>query len=275
MVRVIQKKSDETDRALGIALIAFSALLLVTGPLSWFTYLLWPWLILLIARAVITFTSPAVRRIAWGLLGLVFLVELLVAWNTIYRVNSWGQERITYLPVWTAHAQWGYQELEAEIAQRLRVLYPGGTFPVRYPFLEEVRQKYIDNAKADGLKPATLLLVYDSTMQQNALLWTYFRRSTYEGWPVLDVDTYRQTQQEQGEDVFWRQGFKGVIFVRTDPASGTLVRDDDERTDGGQMLEQKLRAHGIIPARIIVSPKTGREASRVYELEPIEPASVS
>lgn len=265
--QAVRRRSDELVHALLITIASFSLLFLATGPLPWFTYMLWPWFILLIAQAAVSYTRPMVQKIIWGLMGIIFIVEFLVAWNTVYRVNPLGKEGITHLSLWRAHAQWGYQELEKEMGEYLHGLYSGGTFPVRYPFLEEIRDAHIRRAKAQGLKPATLLLVYDTTMHQNALLWTFFRRTVYEGWSVLDVDTYRNLQEQEGKDEFWSQGFEKILFVRVDPDSGILFRADELRTEGGMLLEQELGANGIQPTRVITSSKTGKEAIRIYELK--------
>ncbi|MBI4090830.1 MAG: glycosyltransferase family 39 protein [Candidatus Komeilibacteria bacterium] len=224
-----------------LLLIASSVLLfLAIGPSPRFLSMLIPWLLLLIAAFFVasfeTVTKP-VFRLAF----IVFFVAL-ISWETFFSYNSYiayqpvGTETIAYSRIhWDEHA-WGFNRLDEMIGDVIKGKYPKYTIPYTYQFLEDVKTKSIQKAKAAGKQSAPYLFVYDDAQSDLATLWAVNRHSLYEGWPMIAADDFRQVVEEKGDGFYASQGFTDTYFIR---ATDKVLQNHANRiTDAGLWAEE-------------------------------------
>ncbi|MBI4099141.1 glycosyltransferase family 39 protein, partial [Candidatus Parcubacteria bacterium] len=183
-----QRSKSQPDRFLMLAmgLVAFS--FLVIGPTLRFLVTAAPWLALLMG----VWLGRIPRGLVWKFAFVLAAVELAYSMNTSLLAPARGTARLAFSPLAYDRYPWGYNELEAFLEKRLAGVRPAVTIKTRYGFIDDLGAAGIARARAKGAKPLALLLIYDDSLSDKAMLWSLHRRLVYRGWPVMAASSYEQ-----------------------------------------------------------------------------------
>ncbi len=150
-----------------------------------------------------------------------FLTGLIVfaGFEIFYSYNN----QLAYYPIGTTpwfsskvryeNYNWGYNELDDYLRKEFAGKMPLLTFDVKYQFLENLRQKALQEGLAAGLTREPFLIVYGGNFDDGPKLWVMERRMMYKAWPILRLDDYYKYLAEQGAGYFDRAGFRQQYFI--------------------------------------------------------------
>jgi len=250
--KLFQDKTLDNSKSLLIAsVIFFSSLFLLVGPSKRFVSTIVPFAILLIAW----FISQQKIIIKYGLIIFLVGIEIFFVVNTLFTHYPIGRVNLTYSYVDVESYNWGYNQLNNYLVQLLEDKRPAITFPVKYQFLQEIKEKALTHAEQQGQEPASLLLIYDSNMYNLATFWLFHRQLVYQAWPVVTAETYI----EQGHDYWLEQGVTDFYFFKI--IDGKLVFPQlGGKTTGAEVLTDQLTD---VEPEIIKRPD-GREVFAAY-----------
>ncbi len=123
--------------------------------------------------------------------------------------NPWLASNVRY-----ENYNWGYNELGGYLEKEFSGKMPAVTFDVRYKFLEDLRQKALDNGRAEGLSLYPALVVYEGNFDGGAKLWVLDRLHVYYAWPIISLQTYMDYLRDNGSDYLEKSGFKIIYFIQ-------------------------------------------------------------
>lgn len=194
--------------------------------------------------------------------GVIFLIaELLFSINSFLVSRSWGRENLVYAQVNEEAQNFGFNELEAYLNERLKGKVSKLFGQPDYQFLTELVQNHISEATREGAEPYSLIMIYDQDFNFMANLWTFSRRLIYEGWPVMSNEVFMQNAQDQYDAYYRMQGVEHFIYVTS--ASPGVLKQSSERSHTGSILRDYLEKKGIRP--LLIRNHRGDEAFWVYE----------
>ena len=246
------------------ALIAHRVLFLAVGPGVRFLTMIIPWVVLAIAFMVADFLASNkswLRETSVVALVVFIVAELLFSINTYVAYSPIGIEGITYSHLHEDMRDWGYNELDTYLGTIVTGKYPSLTVPFDYAFVEDVRAKGIEQARADGATPTAYLFVYDDNMHDLAALWVLQRRALYDGWAVIPASVYEETIAEKGSGYYRLGGFTAIYFIRA--TDQILLVKPERRVNDGEKLEGELVDKKVSPMSI--KNGAGIEMFRVYQ----------
>jgi 4-amino-4-deoxy-L-arabinose transferase-like glycosyltransferase len=220
---------------LGLAIVWHLLLLLAVGPRERFVALLIPYLVLALAYFILKLWQQVSTKIVQQLLIYLFIgfigYELFFTYNTALSASSLnGREGWSYSRLKIESLAWGYNELDE--------YYPAFQFTTKYQFLENIKYNAIEQAQQQGKEPLQALIVYDRNMESSPTVWYIFRPFIYSGWPMIAADSYLQVLETEGADFFRARGIEQFYFIKA--TASTLLRSGDEKSGGGQILENEL-----------------------------------
>ncbi|NUM25102.1 MAG: glycosyltransferase family 39 protein [Candidatus Buchananbacteria bacterium] len=232
-----------------IAIIFYLLFFLLIGPSKRFVVILVPFVILLIAWFI--GSLPRAARII--LLIILIPLEIFFSCNTLLAYNPIGTRGLTYSYLDIENYNWGYNQLDSYLSNILADKKPAFSLETKYPFLETIRKKSLNEAKNKSELAA--LIVYDPNFYDLATFWTFHRRLVYASWPIVSADVYLQ----QGKDFWQSQGISDVYFFKIkDP----LILSQSV-TVFSTAAEELANSFDSIQPDIIKRPD-GREVFEVY-----------
>lgn len=191
------------------------------------------------------------------------IAELGISLNTTFANEPVGVESIHFSKIHNDMRSWGYNALDSYLEIRTHGKYSELIIPYRFPFLEDIKDRAIEEAKRNGYTPERTLFIFNENMSDLATLWVIHRRALYQAWPMIGASNYQETLQNEGDDFYRNAGFVSFVFIQNDDS--VLKNYAYRLTDSGDMLEIELRERGIEPERII--GPSGAEAFRVYTFQ--------
>lgn len=223
-------------------------LYLLIGPSPRFLSMLVPWLALLTAWLLVYLWENFFKNrliIFLSLVTLIFVWENFYAWNSYVFYRPLGYSPWTYSQIhWDMHP-YGFNQLDQYLEDLLSGQYPALTIPYKYNFLEEIKIKSIEQARAHGGKEAKILIIYDQNIQDLAALWIFDRRALYQAWPILPLSAYQRLQADLGED--WGKQLAGFNLYFIQPAENILLVKESDRTVRGNKFAESLKSQEINP----------------------------
>ena len=243
-------------RFVGLSLVSLVALLLGIGPQLWFLAMLAPMLALLAAASLCW--AAGKQRWVVPAVAVVLCAELAFAINTSFPVAPLGWESWTYSVLHRDSGTWGYNELEAQLQQKMEGRFAAQAFPLRTVYARELNREAVERSRRAGKTPYRVLFVSDSSLSGIASLWYLSRHQIYDAWPVID-DTLYLKGIARDPRFFFQQGFEDVVFIR---AADTVLRDHPDPS-AAIAVEAAFRAQGVRP-RPIAGPQ-GQPAFWLYE----------
>lgn len=260
-------RSEEKRNSMFLCAIIGANLLLYVGigPSPRFLTMLIPWLAVAVAAVGARFFGSLARPWQSTVGGVAIVVLVWQGWfayNSSIAIRPVGIEGVTYSKIhWDMHP-WGYNELDVWLSKKLAGSYPAFTVPYSLPFLEDIKQKAIQEATRSGKKPYSALFVYSDNMSDLATLWVVNRRSLYEAWPMISAVSYQTTLESKGESFYREAGIQEIYFIQNTDA--VLQNYSDRITDVPQRLESELQKQHVEPERIY--NRSREEAFRIYRI---------
>ncbi len=237
-----------TERAallfLWLGLAATAASLLLIGPSYRFLTMLAPWLAVLVGLWLSQWLAAHVSWRYW-LIGALLLGELVYSLNTNIITTPVGRERWAFSRLAYDRLYWGYNNLEHYLAERLDRARPGATLETKYAFVNDIQRQALASARQAGKPAKSILVVYDASLSDKAVLWSLHRRLVYRGWPVVSAGAFRAAG---GESFFRQQGVREFVFIKAD---GDILRSA-ESPEPARALAAELSQRGIL-ARVIAA----------------------
>lgn len=236
-----QRSESQPDRflMLTMGLVAFS--FLVIGPTLRFLVTAAPWLALFVGVWLGRIRQYSPRGLVWKLALILAAIELAYSINTSLLLPR-GPVRFTFSRLAYDRYPWGYNELEAFLERRLNEVRPAITIETRYEFVNDLAAAQVASARARGLKNLALLIIYDDSLSDKAMLWSLHRRLVYRGWPVVTASTFIG----RGQDFFRQQGFKQFLFLKGEQ---DILRSGNS-PEAARQLAQDLSARGVVPQTV-------------------------
>lgn len=245
------KTLDITKSWLVLIIIFYGGLFLLVGPSKRFVSTVVPFAVLLISWFIFK------QKVVIKYLLIIFLVgiETFFVINTLFTYYPIGKVNFAYSYVDVESYNWGYNQLNNYLVQLLRDKRPAITFPVKYQFLQDIKEKALAKAEKEDKKPVSWLLIYDTNMYNLATFWLFHRQLVYQAWPVITAETYI----EQGHNYWLEQGVEDFYFFKI--FDGKLIFPQiGGKTTGAEVLADQL---SDIEPDIIKRPD-GREVFAVY-----------
>ena len=243
-------------RFVGLSLACLVVLVVGIGPQLWFLAMLAPVLALLAAASLCWAASK--QRWVVPAVAVVLVAELAFSINTSFPVAPLGWESWTYSVLHRDSGAWGYNQLEAQLQQKMEGRFAAQAFPLRFSYAQELNREAVERDRRAGKTPYRVLFVSDTSLSGIASLWYVSRHQIYDAWPSIDDTVYLQAIAKDPR-FFFRRGFEEVVFIR---AADTLLRDHaDPRA--AIAVEAAFRAQGVRP-RPIAGPR-GQPAFWIYE----------
>ena len=253
--------NQKRSRIFLLLLVIFNLILyLLIGPSPRFLSMFIPALSLLLAW-FISYILDIYRRyqkIFYAVLFLWLLVEAAYSINSYIFYQPKGRPVWNYSQIhWDMHP-WGFNALGQYLDRLLDQQYPYLTVPYSYDFLEKIKKEHLQEAQAQGLSPAKIILIYDENISDLGALWTLNRRALYRAWPILPVAAWRElAAQPEAEEVL-----KGYSFYFIQPAENMLLVRESERSSQGQDLAKELAARDLRP--LTIYNHNGQSAFYIY-----------
>jgi len=247
LVYFIKNKFKNIDPAyylLAIIIVWHIALYVFIGAGVRFLAMLVPWLAIVLALLICRLVK--IHYLIW-IVPIIFL-----GWQVFFTYQS----NISYSPIWqsgTSYSElksqvhdYGYNKLSFYLDELLASKKPAVTLQAVNQNIQKVMEQ---GAKKQTGSPESLLIVFDSRMYGQAILWSFTRHFLYEGWPVLSLDSYLKAIEHNGENIFSQLGVKDIYYVSI--TSNTLIEDDyqphsSSDEDKQIVFEQKLKNMGEI-----------------------------
>lgn len=259
-----KNKKDQNNYIFLLLIILVNFLFyLVVGPDVRFLVMIVPWLILAIAvflNRVNESDKLIVKKIGWG------LFTILLIWEMVFSINSYilhqpiGKEIFCYSKIhWDMHP-WGFNKLDAYLDKIYQNKYPGITIPYNLQFLEKIKDQAIIDMKERYYEPANIITVYNDNIDDLASLWVLNRRSLYQAWPILTIDSYKNLLKEYNEDDLRNIGVTDFYFIQL--TDNVLLKTFKKQDSLGYEMEEQLKFNNIKP-EIIYNFKN-EEIFRVY-----------
>ena len=231
-----------------ISLLFLTLLLLKIGPSFRFLTMLTPFFALSIAVFICAAYQRFPAKYAIMIFGAILIFE------SIYSINNQILDYPRGPAVWFSsivryeNYNWGYNELGGFLKKELSGKIPALTFNPRYKFLEELRDKALDDGIKNGLEPYPALIVYNGNFDKAAKLWTLDRLHIYHAWPIISIEDYFSYLKENGFDYYNKSGFRIRYFI---------FQNNIVPSEAAQTLMQG--------EKIPILNKRGEEAFTIYE----------
>lgn len=238
---------------------------LIIGPTRRFMSYLMPWLSLVVAWAAINLfqkiKSGLLKKGLSGLAGILIIFEIFFLINTFYVVQPKGTAAVLWAKVHYEIKDHGFNALDNYFKQLLYQRVPLASFPPRYQFLEEIKTSALKEMKNKNYRPAPILIIYDANIFDLGAAWIFHRRAIYEGWPILDAQTYIETLKNEGNDIFQKSGIKNFYFVSPTPQA--YLEYKKPLTDWGKKLESILIKNNVQPDNLL--DRRGQIVFKIYK----------
>jgi 4-amino-4-deoxy-L-arabinose transferase-like glycosyltransferase len=202
-----------------------------------------------------------IKKIFFILLLTVFVFELFFSGNTFFTVRPYGRQGLTWSEVNFEIRSYGFKELENYLDQLLVHKRPAASFPPKYDFLTKIKDEALIKMKEQKLEATPLMIVYDNNIAGLAALWLFHRRLIYEGWPILDAQTYVMAIKNEGVDIFSSAGVKTTYFISVN--SAVIPKNEKQVINFGSQLKDVLIKQKIQPE--IIKNKLGETAFEIYK----------
>lgn len=244
------RETSTADRFFLAGLATAAAVLLVIGPSFRFLPMLSPWLALL---AGLWLARWLPERFSWwhGLFGVLLLAELAYSVNTSIIMPPIGSRYFSFSRLAYDRYAWGYNDLEQFLAERLDRARPGVTLETKYAFVNDLQRQALASARQAGKPAKSLLVVYDASLSDKAVLWSLHRRLVYRGWPVVSAGAFRRAG---GESFFRQQGVREFLFIK---AEDGILRSAESPAPAAA-LAVELSQRGVLPRPIATSAGSAR-----------------
>lgn len=253
------KPKEQQHFLLVITLIAsWIAFVGVSGAAARFLVYGIPFMILLISGVVTPLSFAGKRQLNY-ILAIVLIFEVGFAVNTLFLQNEEqqiGPKNIAYAS--GLHVRdYGVQALEVQIQKildgQVPVLRAGTSNQTLNAYITANAQQH---ALAGGSPRATILL-YDPRAEIRTIMWVFSKRTLYEGWPVIGLQTLPQflTQidvTELNQEVLYVHTEEGTI--RIDPQQWPIDPDD---------LKTAIESAAIKPLHVVKTNR-GVDAFSIY-----------
>ncbi|MBI3045946.1 MAG: glycosyltransferase family 39 protein [Candidatus Harrisonbacteria bacterium] len=205
------KNTLENNKFLLLVISYLLLLLLLIGPSYRFLTMLTPFLAL--AAAIFIINRLNHSKLAIGALILIFGFEIFYSWNNQIAYYPVGPTPWLSSKVRFENYNWGYNELNDWLENKLNGKMPAITFDLKYQFLERLRERALAEGNRQGLELYPALFVYAGNFDGGAKLWILDRFHIYHAWPIISLETYYQTLREKEFDYYDRVGFKEKYFI--------------------------------------------------------------
>ena len=181
--------------------------------------------------------------------------------NSFLVPRSWGRENLAYAKVSEETQNFGWNELEAYLNERLKGKVSKLFGQPDYQFLTALVENHIQQATNAGAEPYSLVMIYDGDFNFMANLWTFSRRLIYEGWPVMSHEMFMQNAGDQYDAYYRKQGVEHFIYVTN--ASNSVLTEPSGRSHTGITLRNYLEKKGVQP--LLIRNQRGDNAFWLYE----------
>jgi len=197
-----------------ISFIFLLILISLIGPSYRFLTMLTPFFALSIAVFInYIYDKFSSKKILLVLFGLFVLFELSYSTNNQLLDYPVGPSPWLSSEVRFENYNWGYNNLNEYLKNELEDKMPAISFDMRYQFLQDIRDKSIEQDLNRGLTPYPALIIYSRGFDKLAKLWVLDRLHIYHAWPIISMDTYFQYLNENGFDFYEKNGFKDYYFI--------------------------------------------------------------
>ena len=238
-------------------------LFLIIGPQLRFLSMATPWLVLMLAAGFWLIQERFFKsRKVFIAAALLFLVgESAYTLNSQFFNKPFGLEFWDFSKVHYENYDWGYNTLGDYLEQELRNKMPAFTFDLKYKFLEDARNRNLEQARRKKFIPYPAMIIYDGNVHNAAQAWYLDRLQIYHGWPVMKAQEYLDFLNKEGEDYFRRAGLENAYLII--PTEKLPLKRLDQLTNFGAVVEQELLKKGIYPLLLYNGSNEG--VLRVYK----------
>ena len=247
-------QNPKSFRAHYIVLASLAAVLLLileVGPAARFLFYFIPFFCILIALIVDTLVASQ-KRLIWAFLAFCALFEIGFTLNTSHYPEPYLQNKFLYATGLRKKDD-ASGNLDNYLQRRLSGLKSAVTLTAKNDHMNRVMQTVA--AKKQGT-PANLQIILDPHIDISPMIWIYWRRMLYEGWPVISLQRFTDTVHS-GQDITY-------LYIASTPIA---ARNKTESFPGKspETFEQELIQKNIIPDSILTH--AGDVAFRVYTFQ--------
>lgn len=157
--------------------------------------------------------SLNVTRVSTITMTCFLLFELAFSVNTYFVAAPIGYAPWTHAVIGSETKNLGFNQLNTYLDEVTKGRMSALFGQPDYQFLTDIVKKRQDIHRAQGDKPLSIMIIYDSDINQIARLWTFSRRIVYDGWLTIGDDDFTSVTSGQFDAYYRPQGVESFLYV--------------------------------------------------------------
>lgn len=224
---------------LAIIIVLHIILYVFIGSSTRFLSMIIPWLAIVLALVFQWLLK--IKYLGYIILTIFIGYQISFCWQTNISYSHNGQAGLNYSELKSQVYGYGYNELTDYVDKFLANKKPAVTLPIVNPNINNLVKTQASKQSGDS---QPLMIVFDSRMYGEAVVWSLTRHFLYAGWPILTFDTYLQALEQNGSELFSQMGINDIYYLATTDNMILENTISQEMLDKLKSFEQELQDSG-------------------------------